>query len=128
MTIITHLKNIIGIAVLVSVIFCFFTNAENINNTIFTSMTFCLNTLIPSLFPYMVISSFFSRSSLINQGLTALFYKAFKHLGVCKKYIFPILLGNLFGFLNGPKALCEKFVVGDSKYAFKKSHSNAKIA
>ncbi len=129
-TIITKLKNLATGIIIFIVLFLFFTNAKYVSDSIISTMKFCLFSLIPALFPYMVIASLISNYSPINTGFVALFQPFKKILGVCKKCTSPIILGNLCGFVTGPKLICEAFDKNDDKNGFTKSvilSSNAGI-
>ena len=119
--IITKLKNIASILIIITIVCAFFTNAEILNDSVIQSLNFCYYTIIPSLFPYMIISSLFSRSYHINQALSAIFKKIFSVLGICRIYTSQIILGNLCGFINGPKSICEHYNTKTSNYDFNKA-------
>ena len=118
MRIITRLKNIISIFLCLTTFCMFFTNAEIIKSATLETINFCFSTLIPSLFPYMVLSSLFSQSNLVNQALSSILHPLFKVLGICRKYTSPIFFGNFCGFINGPKLLCKYFTPNHSKKTF----------
>ena len=120
-SIITSLKNIGILSCAFLAIICFFTNAEIVNYTVITSINFCYYTLIPTLFPYMIISSLLLRSALINKALTGFFGKLFGILGICKTTTSPILIGNFCGFINGPKSICESYGDKLTKFALNKA-------
>ncbi len=87
----------------------FFTNAENLKLSINEAFEFCLFSLIPSIFIFMILSSFILYSSAFSGFLDAIPNNVFHKLGICKKYTSPILLCSFCGFVNGPKMICEDF-------------------
>lgn len=99
-----------------TVIFCsllvfvlFFTNAENAISSIKSSFLFCVNSLIPSIFIFMVISSFILYASDFSAFYTHISNRAENILGICRKYIFTVFLCSICGFVNGPKAIAEDY-------------------
>ncbi len=98
------IKKIIIYFLLFFIIILYLANVENVSKSVFNSLKFCVYTLIPSLFPNLLISG------LINDGT-----RGFNHfnydkksiLGNCKIYKIPILTGMLCGFIVGPKAICS---------------------
>ena len=64
----------------------------------------------------MVFISLISSSALINKAFSNIFKKAFVILGVCIKYSHVIILGNLSGFLIGPKLLSEEKDICNEKH------------
>ena len=83
--------------------------AENIR----TSMDICLKSLIPSLFPFFVLSDILS-SSGSSDTLSKLFSKTFKKLfGVSGKGALPFILGLLGGYPTGVKTVCAMYSSGE---------------
>lgn len=64
---------------------------------------FCTNSLIPSVFPLMVITGILS-----NISINDLFSKK-SILDKCRNYNFDIILGNLCGFTAGAKNITDKY-------------------
>lgn len=125
MTIITsRFKNFVVVLVTFFGFYLFFTNVENSTSTIKSSLFFCFNSLIPSMFIFMVISSFLLYSSAFQNILDILPNKFFTILGICKKHFPSILLSFFCGFVNGPRSLCEDF---SKKGGDKTEFSNAII-
>ena len=87
----------------------FFTNVENVNFSIKSSLLFCVNSLIPSIFIFMIICSFFLYSSVFSDIFALLPKRLFSILGICKKYASHIFLCSFCGFINGPKVICEDY-------------------
>lgn len=79
----------------------FFTNAEFASATVFDSINYCIETLIPALFPFLFLCNIFSCSSTVNIGICGIFKKLFSILGICKTYTSPIVFGNIGGFVGG---------------------------
>ena len=87
----------------------FFTNVENVKSSIRDSFRFCVNSLIPSIFIFMVISLFFLYSSVFSGVFNILPKGFFKKIGICRKYFATVLLCSLCGFVGGPKIICEDY-------------------
>ena len=85
----------------------FFANVENVCTSILSSLEFCAKSVIPSLFPYMVISSLIVYTACFDGLFSKLPDRLFNILGVCKKYCVPIITGNLCGFVTGAKCICD---------------------
>lgn len=107
--------------IVILILLLFFTNAKNVSESIISSLKFCITSLIPSLFSYMILSSFIVSYNPVNIGVSALFSPFNKILGICKIYTSPILLGNLSGFVTGPKLICEAYNSNDNKNDFSKA-------
>ena len=91
------------------VIFVFFTNVENVKSTVFSSLIFCGEKIIPSLFPFMVIFSFFLYLSVFVGSQRAKSNKLFQIFGICKKYFLHIVFGSLCGFVVGARMISEDY-------------------
>ncbi|MGM9646243.1 MAG: hypothetical protein ACI3XS_06100 [Eubacteriales bacterium] len=85
----------------------FFTNAKNISSSVLSSLEFCAKSVIPSLFPYMVISSLIVYTACFDGLFSNLPNAFFNILGICKRYCVPIITGNLCGFVTGAKCICD---------------------
>lgn len=85
----------------------FFTNAKYISDSILNSLSFCSKTLIPSVFPFMVLSLFLIYSSLLESNLRNTYISKNNILGVCKIYNNSIILGSLSGFVTGSRCVCK---------------------
>ena len=97
----------------------FFANVENVKSSINESIRFCVFSLVPSIFIFMIISSFLLYSSAFSDFSRLLSKDAISKLGVCRKYFFIILLCSLCGFVSGPKLICEDYKKnGGNKVAF----------
>lgn len=109
-TIITaHIKKIIIILVCLLAFILFFTNVENLKISINQGIRFCVFSLVPSIFIFMIISSFSLYSSAFSGILNRVSNKTFNKIGICRKYFSVIILCSLCGFVNGPKILCEDY-------------------
>lgn len=87
----------------------FFTNVENVKSSIRDSFKFCVNSLIPSIFIFMVISSFALYSSVFSGVFDVLPKGFFNKIGICRKHFATVLLCSLCGFVGGPKIICEDY-------------------
>ena len=99
------IKKLIIIFLLFLVLFLFLTNAELVSKSVLNALSFCYKTIIPSLFPFMVISSIilyttrlFGNFKLINLILDS-----------CKIYSNEILVGLISGFVIGARGICRKY-------------------
>ncbi len=94
------IKNIFLLIIMCGCYVLFFTNTKLITGAIFGTLQFCVSKLIPSIFPFMVLTSFFSQ---IN--FKANRKKGF--LGINSELFKIISLSWLSGFIVGPKQLSE---------------------
>ena len=98
----SKLKNTI---IFLSLFFCFatfFVNSKAMTENIISTMLFCFNKLIPSIFPSMITASIFAcyYSSKNNKQQK-------KFLGIDKQYFSIIVPAWISGFLIGPKILSK---------------------
>ena len=91
------------------VLYAFFTNVENANNIINNSLRFCVNVLIPSIFPTMIFSSIILYTKAFEGFFDITFKKRKTILGICKNTFSLIILSSMSGFLCGPKLLCNNY-------------------
>lgn len=78
-----------------------------------SAMTTSIAALIPSLFPYFVLSSFLCGIGLA-EALSKSFSKPFTKLfGVSGKGILPFILGFLGGYPTGIKTVCSMYTAGE---------------
>ena len=91
--------------------FLFMSNSVTAMNSIREGIDRCMTTLIPSLFPFMVLSSFFIECDALSL-FGRLFGKRFQMLfGVSNKALAAVFAGLLFGFPIGTLsliALCDR--------------------
>ena len=87
----------------------FFTNAKNLNLTVKSSLLFCINNLVPSIFIYMVFSSFVLYLCDFSRILSKIKVSVFNILGICKIHAIDIVLCSVCGFVSGAKIISEKF-------------------
>ena len=99
-------KSFLRTAVFLIVYCLLFTNVKYISESVLKSLAFCSKTLIPSIFPFMVISIYAVNCSVnfidkrkVNLSLSDL-------LGVCKIYKSAVILGSVSGFVTGAKCIC----------------------
>lgn len=99
------------------VLILFLANVKYISISVIESLNFCYKSLIPSLFPFMVLSSviLYTTRNLGNSKISNFV------LGNCKIYANEILLGSLCGFIIGAKGICEKYNATDSKKDFNRA-------
>lgn len=110
MVIITYkFKKFILILTVVLSGIAFFTNVENMILYVKTALTFCANSLIPSIFIFMIFSSFTLYSSAFSGIFNYIPKKILNILGICRKYVSHIFICSLCGFVSGAKVICDDF-------------------
>ena len=97
-------KNLFSIFLIITTYLLFFTNVKNINSVVYNALIFCGNTLICSIFPFMILSSFIANSYIIERLLPK---KQKNILGICKIYLPSVILGSVAGFVTGAKCIKE---------------------
>ena len=101
------LKNILTLAIAGAIGVCLIIHPQNTARGIKDGIHLLGNNLIPSLFPFMVLSSYISASS-VSEMISKLFEKIFKRLFKASGYgIIPFILGSLGGYPVGAKTICE---------------------
>lgn len=86
-------------------LFLFLTNVKYISSSVIDGLTFCGIKLIPSLFPFMVLSSIMLYCIRFDGN-----FKLSKHiLDNCKIYTNEIIIGCICGFVIGAKGICKKY-------------------
>lgn len=92
------LKNILLLMTMCGCFLLFFTNTRVITDVIINTLEFCTNKLIPSIFPFMVLTAIFSQVNFkTNRN------KAF--LGINNEIFKVVAFSWLSGFIVGPKQL-----------------------
>lgn len=106
------LKNILTLIIVSAIGVCLIIHPQETANGIKNGFLLLGNNLIPALFPFMVLSSYISSSSL-SEMISKLFEKAFKTIFRTSGYgIIPFLLGALGGYPVGAKTVCEFYENG----------------
>jgi len=95
--------------IVICVYILFFANVKYINNSVYRSILFCVKSLIPSIFPFMVVSLFVTRTSILYIIENNASSKLLNKLGICKKYFSSIIVGSLSGYITGAKCICEAY-------------------
>lgn len=98
------IKNICIILISVVVMILYSTNVKYSTEIIINSVNFCINSLVTSLFPNLILAG------IITGGISFEQQNAKNKrniLGNCKIYTIPILTGMLSGFISGPRAICS---------------------
>ena len=119
-----NIKKKLLIILILVLLFIFFTNVKYINESVYNSLLFCLKSLIPSIFPFMVLSLFIIKANVLGDLLNGKNFKIANKLGVCKKYITAIVLGSFSGYITGAKCICEIY---DKDPSDENTFSNAVI-
>lgn len=101
------LKNIFTLIIVSAIGVCLIIHPQNTVDGIKNGFLLLGNNLIPSLFPFMVLSSYISGSS-IAQIISKLFEKPFKLIFKTSGYgVIPFVLGCIGGYPVGAKTVCE---------------------
>lgn len=91
-------------------VFCiFFANAENVISSSKEAIYFCVNSLVPSIFIFMIFCSFILYTKALESIFNRLPNGLLSFLGICRKYVLFVLLCSICGFVNGPKLICEDY-------------------
>ena len=100
-------KNIFALTILSAIGVCLIIYPQNTAEGIKNGFLLLGNNLIPSLFPFMVLSSYISQSTF-SQTISKLFEKPFKYLFKTSGFgVIPFILGSLGGYPVGAKTVCE---------------------
>ncbi len=106
------LKNLVSVVILSSVFVCLIIYPKDTADGIKNGFRLLGNNLIPSLFPFMVLSSYISKSN-ISQTISKVFEKPFGKLFCTSGYgIVPLVLGLLGGYPIGAKTTAELYKDG----------------
>ncbi len=101
------LKNILTLAIVSAIGACLIIYPQNTADGIKNGLLLLGNNLIPALFPFMVLSSYISKSNIASM-ISRLFEKIFKAIFKTSGYgIIPFILGSLGGYPVGAKTVCE---------------------
>ena len=85
-------------------LFCFiifFLNSDIVTKSTYNALVLCFSKLIPSIFPFMILSSIFLQAGLIK----GLLRKKELYFGIDKSILEIILISWISGFLIGPRFL-----------------------
>ena len=85
-------------------------NVKNVSESVIKGLDFCFYKLIPSLYPFMVLSSTMLYTTRISGSFRILNFI----LDNCKIYADEIIMGCICGFVIGAKGICNKFNKGVS--------------
>ncbi len=101
------LKNILTLIIVSAIGVCLIIYPKNTADGIKNGFILLGNNLIPALFPFMVLSSYISGSSIAGM-ISKLFEKPFKFIFRTSGYgVIPFILGSLGGYPVGAKTVCE---------------------
>ncbi len=102
-------KNIVALIILCTIAVCLIIYPKDTANGIKNGFYLLGNSLIPALFPFMVLSSYISQSN-ISETLSKIFNKPFRYVFKTSGYGFvPFVLGLLGGYPIGAKTVSEFF-------------------
>ena len=99
-------------ALLFLLIFLFLKQLSLINKGIYAALTLCARTIIPSLFPFLILTECLLSSPTAQSILCAISTPASRLLRLSKAGGNCFLLGNLFGFPVGAKAVASYYQSG----------------
>ncbi len=101
------LKNLVTLIIVSSIAVCLIVYPEDTANGIKNGLQLLANNLIPSLFPFMVLSSYISQSNF-SEMLRKLFDKPFRCFFKTSGYaVLPFFLGIFGGYPIGAKTVAE---------------------
>lgn len=101
------LKNILTLVIVSAIGVCLIIHPQNTAEGIKNGFLLLGNNLIPALFPFMVLSSYISESSVARM-ISKLFEKSFKLIFKTSGYgVIPFVLGCLGGYPVGAKTVSE---------------------
>ncbi len=101
------IKNLLTLITISSVAFCLIIYPKDTANGIKNGFLLLGNSLIPSLFPFMVLSSYISQSS-ISEASSKIFEKNFQFIFKTSGYgVVTFILGLLGGYPIGAKTIAE---------------------
>ncbi len=104
----SRVNNFIKFSSLILVLVLFLANVKYISNSILSSLKFCYRSLIPSIFPFLLISQAILCSNWLDASLNSGKKHSNNILGICKIYFSSIAIGLLCGFIVGASDICEK--------------------
>lgn len=100
-------KNLLTLVIVSAIGVCLIIYPESTAGGVKNGFLLLGNNLIPSLFPFMVLSSYISGSS-IAQMISKIFEKPFRYIFKTSGYgVIPFILGCLGGYPVGAKTVCE---------------------
>ena len=106
------LKNILTMIIASAMAVCLIIYPKSTAQGIKNGFLLLGNNLIPALFPFMVLSTYISGSS-IAEMISKLFEKPFKIIFKASGYgVIPFILGSLGGYPVGAKTVCEFYENG----------------
>jgi len=106
------LKNIFTLIIVCAIGACLIIYPKSTAQGIKNGFLLLGNNLIPALFPFMVLSSYISGST-IAEIISKLFEKPFKFIFKASGYgVIPFILGSLGGYPVGAKTVCEFYENG----------------
>lgn len=96
-------KNISVIIVFIAITFILIVNQQTVKNSVENSIKMCLSSIIPAIFPFMILSDFLSSGIELNgnSSVTRVWSSFFN---ISEITIIPYVLGNVCGFPLGVKS------------------------
>ena len=117
-------KRLVPVFIIAFLYVLFFANVEYVKNSLLNSIYFCVKTLIPSVFPFILLSSLIVNTGIFNSFFLNDIFKPLYKLGICRIYLSSIVSGSLSGYVTGAKCICD---ITDKKAAQKDEFTNAVI-
>ena len=106
------IKNLLTLIIVSAIGVCLIIYPQNTAEGIKNGFLLLGNNLIPALFPFMVLSSYISGSS-VAEMISRFFEKPFKLIFKTSGYgVIPFILGSLGGYPVGAKTVCEFYQNG----------------
>ena len=104
-------SNSMVILVFVIITILLLLNQSVIKNSLQNSLKMCATSVIPSIFPFMILSDFLVGNLMESKGSQIRFYFC-KCFGLSEAAFWPFIIGNVCGFPLGPKAAIDLYKQG----------------
>lgn len=114
----TEKKGLRAVLTLVFVIYMcvfLFTSPEYAKEEVYYSLLLCLRTVVPTLFPFFVLTSLVVSSGMTSYAGKGFGKAAYRLFGMNAGEAYALLLGCVGGFPLGTKAVCELYAAGGTE-------------
>lgn len=92
-----------------------FTSPEYAKEEVYYSLLLCLRTVVPTLFPFFVLTSLIVSSGMTSYAGKGFAWAAYRLFGMNAGEAYALLLGCVGGFPLGTKAVCELYSAGGTE-------------
>jgi sporulation integral membrane protein YlbJ len=107
----TRVRPFLYILPLLGVTFLFLWQAEAVGTGVKAGLTLSYQAIIPSIFPFAILSTYLSKIDIGNESLLARVFSRLFHLPA--QGVLPLFIGLFCGFPLGAKAVVEGYQNGD---------------